>query len=84
MLVLYCQEWVWPIGYFLRAKLLFAKKLESERPGILKETVLFIRSTLTRHYEEVMKSSWRSLPEITNHNAEVAHLFIALPIFTMV
>ncbi|XP_052775290.1 glycogen debranching enzyme-like isoform X2 [Mya arenaria] len=63
-------EWVWPIGYFLRAKLLFAKKLESSRPGILKETVLFIRTTLTRHYEEVMNSSWRSLPELTNHNGE--------------
>ncbi|XP_060552915.1 glycogen debranching enzyme-like isoform X1 [Ruditapes philippinarum] len=63
-------EWVWPIGYFLRAKLIFARKLESSRPGILRETVMFIRSTLTRHYEEVMKSSWRSLPELTNHNAE--------------
>jgi len=65
------QEWVWPIGYFLRAKLLFAKKLESSRPGILKETVLFIKTTLTRHYEEVMNSTWRSLPEVTNHNGEV-------------
>ncbi|KAH3779514.1 hypothetical protein DPMN_157317 [Dreissena polymorpha] len=66
-------EWVWPIGYFLRAKLMFAKRLESSRPGILKETVLFIRTTLTRHYEEVMRSDWRSLPELTNHGGEPNH-----------
>lgn len=63
-------EWVWPIGYFLRAKLLFARKLESSRPGLMRETVMFVRTTLTRHYEEVMKSTWRSLPEVTNHNGE--------------
>ncbi|KAL4235669.1 hypothetical protein ACF0H5_004064 [Mactra antiquata] len=63
-------EWVWPIGYFLRAKLIFAQKLEPSRPGILKDTVLYIRQHLSRHYTEVMKSNWRSLPEVTNHNAE--------------
>ncbi|XP_076440742.1 glycogen debranching enzyme-like isoform X2 [Babylonia areolata] len=63
-------EWVWPVAYFLRAKLLFASKLEKKRKGILKETVTFVDSVLCEHYQELMHSCWKSLPELTNENGE--------------
>ncbi|KAK6188701.1 hypothetical protein SNE40_004828 [Patella caerulea] len=61
-------EWLWPIGYFLRAKLYFASKLESKKKGIVKETIGFIETRLANHYLELMKSPWQSLPELTNSN----------------
>ncbi|XP_046327922.2 glycogen debranching enzyme-like isoform X1 [Haliotis rufescens] len=61
-------EWVWPIGYFLRAKLYFASVLEKTTPGVLKETVNFVETALSQHYKEVMTSAWQSLPELTNSN----------------
>ncbi|ESO94506.1 hypothetical protein LOTGIDRAFT_215487 [Lottia gigantea] len=61
-------EWLWPTGYFLRAKLYFAAKLNKEQDGILKETIGFIESRLANHYLELMRSPWQSLPELTNSN----------------
>lgn len=59
-------EWVWPVAFFLRAKLFFASKLEKKRKGILRETVEFVDNVLCRHYQELMSSPWKSLPELTN------------------
>ncbi|XP_070195748.1 glycogen debranching enzyme-like isoform X2 [Littorina saxatilis] len=61
-------EWVWPLAYFLRAKLYYASKLNKSRPGILKDTVDFVDKVLCRHYQELMHSPWKSLPELTNSN----------------
>ena len=71
------QEWVWPVAYFLRAKLYVASKLEKHRPGILKETVDFVDTVLCRHYQELMHSPWKSLPELTNTNGSVSNLTAA-------
>jgi len=65
------QEWVWPIGFFLRAKLKAARLLESKRPGIFAETVNFVKSTLSAHHQHVFYSEWRGLPELTNANGAV-------------
>ncbi|XP_044753239.1 glycogen debranching enzyme [Coccinella septempunctata] len=56
-------EWVWPIGYFLRAKLHFAAKNKK-----LKETIAETKYRLSRHFTELMTSEWRGLPELTNNN----------------
>ncbi|XP_041357957.1 glycogen debranching enzyme-like isoform X2 [Gigantopelta aegis] len=64
-------EWVWPIGFFLRAKLKFASLLETSRPGVLLETVHFVQSSLSRHYKEIIDSPWQSLPEMTNADGAV-------------
>ncbi|KAG5674403.1 hypothetical protein PVAND_004377 [Polypedilum vanderplanki] len=56
-------EWLWPIGYYLRARLIFAKKL-----GKLKETQAETWSILTAHLKELRTSPWRGLPELTNEN----------------
>ncbi|KAK3584948.1 hypothetical protein CHS0354_009632 [Potamilus streckersoni] len=66
-------EWIWPIGYFFRAKLYFAKVLDRKCPGMLRETLGFIKTRLSRHYEEVMKSPWQSLPELTNSDGTFCH-----------
>lgn len=66
------QEWIWPIGYFLRAKLYYAKVLEHKKKGLLKSTISFIKTRLTSHYAHVMDSPWQSLPELTNSNGQVS------------
>lgn len=56
-------EWLWPIGFYLRARLHFAKK-----KGILKETIAETWAVLTEHLKELKTSHWRGLPELTNEN----------------
>ncbi|XP_071505921.1 glycogen debranching enzyme-like [Diadema antillarum] len=64
-------EWVWPIGYFLRAKLHFSRALPTAPTDLFEETVLFIRKTLVRHHVDIEASPWRGLPELTNKNGAV-------------
>jgi glycogen debranching enzyme len=54
-------EWLWPTGFYLRARLIFAQKL-----GKTKETVAETWRILTAHLEELRTSQWRGLPELTN------------------
>lgn len=61
-------EWLWPIGFFLRARLIFAKKL-----GKLKETEADTWKILTAHLKELRTSPWRGLPELTNENGAFCH-----------
>ena len=58
-------EWLWPIGYYLRARLIFAKKL-----GKMKEIEEETWRILTAHLKELRSSPWRGLPELTNGNGE--------------
>eukprot|EP01122_Echinamoeba_exundans_P017960 TRINITY_DN9897_c0_g1_i1.p1 TRINITY_DN9897_c0_g1~~TRINITY_DN9897_c0_g1_i1.p1 ORF type:complete len:1516 (-),score=261.84 TRINITY_DN9897_c0_g1_i1:25-4167(-) len=56
-------EWVWPVGFLLRAKLAFAP--EKVRPSVLADMM----QRLTRRHREIIRSShWRGLPELTNEN----------------
>lgn len=57
------QEWVWPIGYFLRAKLIFSSIVGNEE---FTQTLAFIKRIMSRHFLEIQKSKWRGLPELTN------------------
>ncbi|XP_055387431.1 glycogen debranching enzyme [Condylostylus longicornis] len=56
-------EWVWPIGFYLRARLIFAKK-----NGKIRETVAETWHILQAHLRELQTSHWRGLPELTNEN----------------
>lgn len=56
-------EWVWPIGFYLRARLIFAKA-----NGLLKETIAETWSILQKHLHELQTNHWRGLAELTNEN----------------
>uniref|UniRef100_A0A8C3XST5 Glycogen debranching enzyme n=1 Tax=Chelydra serpentina TaxID=8475 RepID=A0A8C3XST5_CHESE len=60
-------EWLWPIGYFLRAKLYFSKLIG---PEMYAKTVVLIKNVLSHHYVHLERSSWKGLPELTNENGQ--------------
>ncbi|KAL1140349.1 hypothetical protein AAG570_000281 [Ranatra chinensis] len=54
-------EWVWPIGYYLRAKLIFGQET-GKSDVVIKE----VKRLLRRHWYHLTTSPWRGLPELTN------------------
>ena len=58
-------EWLWPVGYFMRAKLYFAKILGKKQ---LDETLHFIQKYVVTHHLHLEASSWCGLPELTDSN----------------
>ncbi|XP_066992681.2 glycogen debranching enzyme [Anabrus simplex] len=57
-------EWLWPVGFFLRARLHFAREVGGEAE--LRRTAAHTRSLLARHFTALQSSPWRGLPELTN------------------
>ncbi|XP_061654774.1 glycogen debranching enzyme isoform X1 [Phyllopteryx taeniolatus] len=60
-------EWLWPVGYFLRAKLYFARKQGEETYA---KTVTLVKNVLSRHYTHLERSPWKGLPELTNEDGQ--------------
>ncbi|XP_077471646.1 glycogen debranching enzyme [Stigmatopora argus] len=60
-------EWLWPVGYFLRAKLYFARKQGEETYA---RTATLVKNVLSRHYTNLERSPWKGLPELTNENGQ--------------
>ncbi|XP_011494521.1 PREDICTED: glycogen debranching enzyme [Ceratosolen solmsi marchali] len=61
-------EWLWPLGYFLRARLHFAALVGGEDE--LKRTVSSTEAIISKHLVEASTNQWRGLPELTNKNGE--------------
>lgn len=60
-------EWLWPVGYFLRAKLYFSKLMGPETNA---KTMFLVKNVLSRHYVHLERSPWKGLPELTNENGQ--------------
>ncbi|GAA5860325.1 hypothetical protein JCM8547_003463 [Rhodosporidiobolus lusitaniae] len=65
-------EWVWPLGYLLRAHLLFDTQVGA---GKVDPTSTFhhIYSILSRHRAHIASDPWAGLPELTNENGGYCH-----------
>ncbi|XP_062848726.1 glycogen debranching enzyme-like isoform X2 [Trichomycterus rosablanca] len=60
-------EWLWLVGYFLRAKLYFAKQTGQ---GVYENTLCMVKNVLSRHHVHLDRSPWKGLPELTNENGQ--------------
>ncbi len=58
------QEWLWVVGYFLRAKLLFGRLCGQPVEDIISS----IHTVLGRHAQVLKDSPWQGLPELTNQD----------------
>ncbi|XP_051162472.1 glycogen debranching enzyme [Leptopilina boulardi] len=61
-------EWVWPIGFFLRARLHFAPLVGGKEE--LKRTIESTEAIISRHLIEASTNHWRGLPELTNKDGD--------------
>ncbi|KAJ3011190.1 hypothetical protein HKX48_006975 [Thoreauomyces humboldtii] len=62
-------EWVYPLGFFLRAYLYFFARAPGHDPTKIDEVYLYIQRVLLRHKEHILdgsKSPYAGLPELTN------------------
>ncbi|CAF1026829.1 unnamed protein product [Didymodactylos carnosus] len=65
-------EWVWLMGYYLRAKLYWAKVLDKDQKHqhILSQTIEHIQQILTNHQQFINANDWKGLTELTSENGE--------------
>ncbi|XP_044002903.1 glycogen debranching enzyme isoform X2 [Aphidius gifuensis] len=64
-------EWIWPIGYFLRARLYFASLVGGNKQ--LRKTIESTEAILSKHLIEASTNHWRGLPELTNKDGKYCH-----------
>ncbi|VDC00989.1 unnamed protein product [Peniophora sp. CBMAI 1063] len=65
-------EWGWPLGYFLRAYLIFDIKAGAGQKDI-GETLHHIQTTLLPARAHVRRDPWAGIPELTNENGAYCH-----------
>ncbi|KAM7539070.1 hypothetical protein Aperf_G00000049145 [Anoplocephala perfoliata] len=66
-------EWLWPTGYYIRARLLMSQRLADVDPSMASVRAQAIRESqeiLLRLNNHIRNSPWRSLPELTQANGE--------------
>lgn len=62
-------EWLWPMGYYLRARLYFAHKVANSEAA-LQDVLTEMREVLANNGQLIQASPWRGLPELTNRNGD--------------
>jgi glycogen debranching enzyme len=61
-------EWVFPVGYFLRAFLIFqSRKTKASKTEVSRQ----ILERLSAHREELQRTPWAGLTELTNRNGQL-------------
>ena len=60
-------EWLWPVGFLLRALIKVSKRLRSEEQMKCLKIVRGVVSNLHSHLSE---SNWMGLPELTNRDGQ--------------
>ncbi|KAL3209219.1 hypothetical protein MRX96_009219 [Rhipicephalus microplus] len=63
-------EWLWPMGFYLRARLHFAQKVADSK-NALAAAVNEVKGILSNNYQIIQSSPWRGLPELTNRDGDV-------------
>jgi len=61
-------EWLWLMGFYLRAKLYWAK--QQNDPSIVKQTVQHLKEILSEHHQLIFGNDWKGLPELTDANGQ--------------
>nr|CAH8871998.1 unnamed protein product [Trichobilharzia regenti] len=68
-------EWIWPTGYYLRARILFSRILSQLDPNKWNHLTVKVdkecQKMLARLNDRLQSSQWFSLPELTNANGEL-------------
>uniref|UniRef100_A0A183AAW8 Glycogen debranching enzyme n=1 Tax=Echinostoma caproni TaxID=27848 RepID=A0A183AAW8_9TREM len=71
-------EWLWPTGFYLRARMLFARIMSNDpkhaNRGLVNSAVSECQEFLARLDQALRTSQWCSLPELTNANGQVSVL----------
>ncbi|XP_027196486.2 glycogen debranching enzyme [Dermatophagoides pteronyssinus] len=57
-------EWLWPMGYYLMAQLLFNNNKNNNK------NLSSIKEILSKHFKHLYQSEWFGLPELTNSNGQ--------------
>lgn len=65
-------EWLWPLGYFLRAMLTFDSKRRTTREGRL-EMLQHLAIRMEKCRKEIESSPWAGLTELTNKNGALCN-----------
>ncbi|KZT59916.1 glycoside hydrolase family 133 protein [Calocera cornea HHB12733] len=65
-------EWMWPMGYFLRAYLYFDTKAGSGQNDA-NETLQYLLTSLLPARRHIRSAPWAGLPELTNRNGAYCH-----------
>ena len=58
-------EWLWPVGFYLRALLHYTKQVGGERHS---HAIRLVKQHLAKLYDCLLASEWKSLPELTNRD----------------
>jgi glycogen debranching enzyme len=67
-------EWLWPLGYYLRARLFFppsvagASLAPADARIMQRQRQFALLSRLWRHRQHIFTSPYMALPELTNEN----------------
>ena len=61
-------EWLWLIGYYIRAQLYCSKK--NDNPIVFEETRKHLSQILSHSMQLLLSNNWKGLPGLTNNDGQ--------------